>query len=226
MTMLGIFVGIAAVVSLGIYPELNISVADGICKGLKKIADRFGVSIVGGDMAKSKKIVLDVSLIGEAKKENLALRSAAKAGDVIFVTGLLGGSIKGRHLNFMPRLEEIQSILKSFKVNAMIDISDGLALDLWRIAEASGVGAYLYEDAIPVSGDAVSVKNALYDGEDYELLFTMTMREAKRFFKTMLAKFRIPVTPIGKIVDRKRGYKIIRQNGKLENLKIKGYLHF
>ena len=182
--------------------------------------------MVGGDTVRSKTIVVDVSLIGEVEKGRLALRSGAKCGDAIFVTGVLGGSIKGKHLNFTPRVNEAREILKKFKINSMIDISDGLALDLKRILEASGVGSCVYESAIPLSRDAVSINNALYDGEDYELLFTMSVKEARRFIRTTLNKMKTPVTLIGEIVSKKNGCKIIRVNGKEEDMKIKGYLHF
>ncbi|MCX5666192.1 MAG: thiamine-phosphate kinase [Candidatus Omnitrophica bacterium] len=214
-----------AVVSLAISPGQKVSVADGICKGLKSIADRFGVNIVGGDMSVSKNIVIDVSLIGEVEKKKLVLRSGAKTGDVIFVTGSLGRSIKGKHLNFIPRVNEARRILKNFKINSMIDISDGLALDLNRILKASCVGAHVYESAIPLSKDA-SVNNALYDGEDYELLFTMSAKEARQFYRTILKKIDTPVSLIGEITAKKDGYKIIGEDGKIEDMKIKGYLHF
>jgi thiamine-monophosphate kinase len=215
-----------AVVSLAISPKGKVSVADGICKGLKSIADRFAVNIVGGDMSVSKNIVIDVSLIGEVEKKNLTLRSGAKPGDVMLVTGSLGSSIKGRHLNFMPRVNEVREILKKFKINSMIDISDGLALDLNRMLEASKVGARVYESAIPLSKDAVSVNNALYDGEDYELLFTMSVKEARRFYRTASNRIRTPVSLIGEVIAKKDGYKIVGEGGKEEDMKIKGYLHF
>ena len=215
-----------AVVSLGISPALNVSAAEGICNGLKSIADKFGVNIVGGDMANSKKIIIDVSLIGEVEKKKLALRSGAKKGDIILVTGSLGGSIKGKHLNFMPRVNEVRSILKNFKINSMIDISDGLALDLSRILCASNKGACIYESVIPVSKYAKRVEDALYDGEDYELLFTMSAKETKRFFKTGFSRMTSPVTIIGEVLDKKQGYKMITKKGEKKDLKTKGYLHF
>ncbi len=215
-----------AVVSLAISPEQKLSVADGICKGLKSIADRFGVNIVGGDMARSKNIVIDVSLIGEVEKEKLTLRSGAKIGDVILVTGSLGRSIKGKHLNFIPRVNEAREILKKFKINSMIDISDGLVLDLNRILAASATGACIYESAIPLSKDAVSVNNALYDGEDYELLFTMGVKEARQFYRTALNGRKTPVSLIGEITAKKNGCRIVREDGVEEDMKIKGYLHF
>jgi len=214
-----------AVVSLAISPRQKVSVADGICRGLKSIADRFKVNIVGGDMSVSKNIVIDVSLIGEVEKKNLTLRSAAKTGDVIFVTGSLGRSIRGKHLDFMPRVNEARQILKKFKINSMIDISDGLALDLNRILKASSVGACIYESAIPLSKEA-SLNNALYDGEDYELLFTMSAKEARQFYRMALNKIGAPVSMIGEITTKNKGYRIVKEDGKIEDMKIKGYLHF
>ena len=215
-----------AVVSLGISPQLDISVADGICKGIKVIADRFGVSIVGGDMARSKKIVMDISLIGEVEKKKLVLRSGAKVGDVIFVTGSLGGSIKGKHLSFLPRVREARNILKRFRIHSMIDISDGLAIDLKRIIDASNVGACVYEESVPLSKDALKIENALYDGEDYELLFTVDPRTAEKLLKSNFSRIGTRVSIIGEITDKIYGYSIIREDGKEEKLKVKGYLHF
>ncbi len=215
-----------AVVSLGIDPALDLRIADGICKGLKDIADRFGVSIVGGDMAESGKIVIDVSLIGHVKKKNLVLRSGAKKGDLILVTGSLGGSIKGKHLDFVPRVKESQKITGNFKVNSMIDISDGLALDLYRVAKASDAGACVYEESIPLSKDASKLEDALYDGEDYELLFTMSAKEAQNLLRSNFSSVGTCISLIGEITDKKYGYKIMRENGREEDLKVKGYLHF
>lgn len=210
-----------AVVSLAISPEREVSVADGICKGIKRIADKFGVNIVGGDMSHSKNIIIDISLIGEVEKRKLVLRNGAQVGDAIMVTGSLGRSIKGKHLNFVPRVKEAREILKRFKINSMIDISDGLALDLGRVLNASRVGARIYENAIPLSRGAVSINDALYDGEDYELLFTMSAKEAERLRRTDA-----PVSLIGEIVPKKHGYKIVSASGKVEDMKVKGYLHF
>lgn len=214
------------VISMAIDPELDVSVAEGICKGFKSIADRFGINIVGGDMAESKKLAIDVSMVGEVRKKNLALRSTAKKGDVILVTGSLGGSMKGKHLNFIPRIRESQTIVNNFKVNSMIDISDGLALDLNRIITASNAGAFIYEESIPLSRDARSPENGLYDGEDYELLFTMPAKEAEKLLKANFSRFMTRISPIGEVVDKKYGYKIVRENGHEENLKVRGYLHF
>ena len=215
-----------AVVSMGIDPNLNVSIPDGICRGLKSIADKFHVNIVGGDMSGSDKIFIDVSLIGQVNKKNLTLRSTAKKGDLILITGSVGGSIKGKHLNFTPRVGESREITGKFRVNSMIDISDGLVFDLYRIIRASGMGAVLYEESIPLSRDAAGLKNALYDGEDYELLFTMNVKEAERLLRHNFSRPGTRISLIGEITDKRYGYKIIRKNGKEEDIKIKGYTHF
>ncbi len=215
-----------AIVSLGIDPKLSVSYADGIFEGLYSAARRFKVNIVGGDTSRSKKTVIDVSVIGEVEKDKLTLRSSAKTGDAVFVTGFLGGSIKGKHLSFTPRVEIARELVKKFKVNAMIDISDGLLLDLWRVLEASGKGAIIYEDLIPVSDKADSLKNALTDGEDFELLFTMSPKEAERFIRHYSLKFRVPVSLIGEIIPMNRGFKMIGKDWKEKIVNKKGFLHF
>jgi thiamine-monophosphate kinase len=214
-----------ALVSIGLDPKLSVSFADGVYRGLKKAADKFNISIVGGDTCRSGKVVIDVSLIGEVEKKRLVTRDGARKGDVILLTGSIGGSLKGRHLNFIPRLKEARMLAGKFKIGAMIDVSDGLAIDLWRILGASGVGARIYENAIPVSKDAASFEKAIVDGEDFELLFTMSVKEAKRFFKTGLAKMSTPVTLIGEIVGKTDGCTLVTSEGR-KKLAPKGYLHF
>ena len=215
-----------ALVAIGINADSPPSLLNGICKGMKDLADRFNINIVGGDMARSKKLVIDISLIGEVEKANLTLRGGAKVGDVILVTGSIGGSQKGKHLNFIPRLNEARRLVKAFKISSMIDISDGLVLDLWRILNASVAGARIYQNTIPISKDADSFEKALYEGEDFELLFTMNVKEAKRFFRTALAKMETPVTLIGEIMPRRFGYKLIDKDGRISPLEAKGFLHF
>lgn len=215
-----------AVVSIGLDPELPVSFFDGIYKGMESAAKRFKVNIVGGDTARSKKLVIDVSLIGEVEKKNLVLRSGAKRGDLVLITGAIGGSIKGRHLNFIPRIDEARELVKNFRINSMIDVSDGLALDLWRILDASNAGARIYKSLIPVSGRADSFEKAITDGEDFELLFTMSIDEARRFFKKALPGMKTPVTLIGEITDKRYGYKLIEEDGKVKTLDVRGYTHF
>ncbi|MFH1848061.1 MAG: thiamine-phosphate kinase, partial [Candidatus Omnitrophota bacterium] len=169
-----------ALVSCCLSEKTGLRYADGLFSGIKKMADSFGVNIIGGDTVSSDRVVIDIALAGEVKKKNLTLRSAAREGDFIFVTGSLGGSISGRHLHFTPRLKEAQALIRHFKINSMIDISDGLSSDLLHITGASNAGAVIYEDLIPRSKGVRSVSAALNDGEDFELLFTISKDEGAR----------------------------------------------
>jgi thiamine-monophosphate kinase len=215
-----------ALVSCAVNPAMRVSFTDGIYKGLRAAAARFGVNIVGGDTSRSKKLVMDVSLLGEVEKDCLVTRDGAREGDVIFVTGAIGGASKGRHLNFIPRLEESRRLVKGFRISSMIDVSDGLLLDLWRILKASGVGAQIYESTVPLSREADSFERGIREGEDFELLFTMSVKEARRFFKTLLPKMKTPVTLIGEVLGRKTGLILRRRTGREKRLDAKGFTHF
>ena len=216
-----------AVVSLGLPGKLSVEFVDGLYRGIKALAKRFDVEIVGGDTNASKKLVIDVALLGFIQPDRLTLRSGAKPGDIICVTGVLGGSYKSkRHLTFVPRLNEARSLVKNFRITSMIDISDGLSTDLNHIAKESGVGACVYEELIPLSKDAKSVSAALNEGEDFELLFTMPLREAHRLARKGLGSNGVKITQIGEILDKKIGVKIIRPDGRVKDLKSKGFSHF
>jgi thiamine-monophosphate kinase len=210
-----------AVISAGLPKTLSLRSVDEIMRGINTLAKEYGINIVGGDIARAHKIVLCVSLIGEVEKRNLTLRSGAKPGDLIFVTGNLGGSRRLRQFNFIPRVKEAQKIIKKFKPTAMIDLSDGLASDLQRISQASKVGAVIFEQSIPVCRGA-SLKSALYEGEDFELLFTMSLDSARKLYR----KGDFPITCIGKIVKRKRGLTVIDKRAKASALKQRGFRHF
>ncbi|MDD5449616.1 MAG: thiamine-phosphate kinase [Candidatus Omnitrophica bacterium] len=215
-----------AVVSCGLPPGLKVDYIDGLYKGIKKAAALFKTNITGGDTNASNGIILDVAVIGEAKKDELTLRGGAKTGDFIFVTGELGGSIQGKHLDFTPRLRESRILVKNFKLNSMIDISDGLSSDLGHILKQSSKGAVIYEDLIPRSKKAKSIKNALSDGEDFELLFTMPPYEANRLLALKNKLFNIPVTRIGTVTPRKQGIKIVDPFGARRELTPAGFTHF
>jgi thiamine-monophosphate kinase len=171
-----------------------------------------------------------VSLIGEVEKSCLVTRCGARKGDLVLVTGSIGGSLKGKHLDFSPRLDESRAMVKKYSLSSMIDVTDGLLIDLWRILDQSRVGARIYRNMIPLSPCAGQFDSAVREGEDFELLFTMSVKEAKRFFKRDLLKMKTPVTLIGEIMDKSYGYRLIREDGKAENVSMrsdrKGYLHF
>lgn len=195
---------------------------DGFYRGVNKLARQFKTNIVGGDLSSSPQIVVDVSVVGTVKKKKLVLRSGAKPGDIIFVSGPLGGSIYGRHLKFIPRIKEANYLVSNYRINAMMDISDGLSLDLYRLCSASKTGAVIYEDSIPLSRDVKSLDEALNMGEDFELLFTLSPKEARRLIKNSGRVFKA----IGEMRERKYGIGLISKKGKERPLEPKGYQHF
>src|SRR5690606_13447580 len=119
-----------------------------------------------------------IAALGQVSTAQAGTRSGGQPGDVLYVTGRLGGSFhSGRHLSFEPRLEEGRWLTENFPVTAMMDLSDGLGADLPRLAAASGVGYHLDHEALPLHADC-SVENALHDGEDYELLLALPAEHA------------------------------------------------
>ncbi len=206
-----------ALVSLGLPAQTDVKAVDGIYRGLNACASQFGALIVGGDTSQtSDKLFVVVSLVGEVEKNFLKLRSAARAGQRVFVTGALGGSRRHKHLTFTPRVEEARWLAKNFPVAAMIDVSDGLAGDLRRLSEKSRVGFDILADAVPVSAAAEKMSrtdrrsplgHALRDGEDFELLFTMDANYADDLLRRWHRKFALPLASIGvvtKFPDRIR----------------------
>ncbi len=209
-------------VSLGLPKNSSVAFIDRLFKGMSNLAKQYKINIVGGDLSKARRLTIDVSMLGIVEKKNLVLRSTAKERDIIFVTGSLGGAIRGKHLNFIPRVKEARFLVKNFKVNAMMDISDGLAQDLRHILEESRVGALIYEDLIPLSGQARNLDEALYMGEDFELVFTLSCREAKKLMGKNIADFK----PIGEIVDKKYGLRLVDKRGKGKIIRPRGFRHF
>ena len=211
-----------AVISLGISPAAQLSLVEEIYSGINKLARRFNIAIVGGDTVKSRKLTINIALLGRVAKKDLVLRCGAKAGDRIFVTGKLGRSLPtGRHLSFLPRLAESQFLVKQIRPSAMIDVSDGLAADLGHILEESKVGATIYEGLIPLNKGA-STKNALYDGEDFELVFTLSAKAVDRL-QASRAKFSF--CEVGYITEEK-GLRLVKRNSRKINISMKGFEHF
>lgn len=165
-------------------------------RGLGRAARRFGVTIAGGEMSRQKQgIAVSIALLGEVPAKKLLRRSGGKPGDALFVTGVLGGSLAGHHLDFLPRLEEGRWLAENHTPSAMMDLSDGLGSDLPRLARASGCGFEIDYNQIPKRRGA-ALQAALTDGEDYELLFSIAPRKVaalaaawpKAFPKTRLAR--------------------------------------
>jgi len=216
-----------ALISVGLPKRYKLKDVKELFSGIKKTAGRFSIDIIGGDTNQSDKLVLDVAMMGIVKPKNITLREGAKVGDYIFVTGALGGSIYGQHLRFLPRVKESLYLTNRFKLNSMIDISDGLVLDLWRILKSSRVGAVIFESLIPKSKDAKSLEEVLYMGEDFELLFTVSKKDAEKILDKIRKKeIRFPLSFIGKIINKKQQLWLVDKNIRLKRLKPQGYLHF
>jgi thiamine-monophosphate kinase len=209
-------------ISLSLPLKTSVEFVDKFFKGMLDIANEYHINIVGGDISKGRQFAIDVSMLGIVEKRNLVLRNGAKKGDIIFVTGALGGSISGKHLTFTPRLKEARFLVNNFKINSMIDISDGLAQDLSHILEQSCVGAVIYEDLIPLSKQARNLNEALYMGEDFELIFTLSSKEANKILEKKLTNFK----PIGEITDKKFGLRLVDKKNKEKGIKPLGFCHF
>jgi len=220
-----------ALVDIVAPPRTPLALLDGIYRGMLRLAARHGLSVVGGDMAKGPVLEIHVFAVGFVPGGKAVLRSGAKVGDVVFVTGALGGSAAGKHLSFMPRVQE-GAFLRSW-ASAMIDISDGLATDLRHIAEMSGVGARLEADRIPVSSAARKIRDgvsaldhALSDGEDFELLFTLPSSRERKFVTLWKRTFDLPCTRIGVVTHRKGILECARADGGIVRLRKSGFQHF
>jgi len=176
----------------------------GLYRGIGKAASTHGVSVVGGETVRSPgPAFLSVSLTGTVPKNRLKLRGGAKPGDLICVTGKLGGSLgSGRHLRFTPRLEEGQWLGAERRVTAMMDLSDGLGSDLPKLAAESGCSFLIDPESLP-RNRGCSIAEALSDGEDYELLLTVSRKAWPSLMKRWKACFpRTPLTCIGRMTRR------------------------
>lgn len=201
--------------------------AEQLHQGLFDLADEFGVAVAGGDTNSwDGPLVVNVAVTGEVTRGSEPyLRSGAKVGDWILTTGPLGGSIDEHHLTFTPRVREVAAIRSVAKINAMIDISDGLASDLHHILKESNVGATIYADRIPlrpnIADQPDALDRALGDGEDFELLFTLPESEATRLLKETPSG--CSLFHVGEIVDS--GASIVLADGQTAPLERKGWEH-
>lgn len=184
-------VPVAAVASVGLPREGGQTLAQELYLGVKEQAEAFGVAIVGGDTNSwDGPLTLSITLFGEPGPGGIIRRAGAQVGDWLLVTGPLGGSIRGKHLDFTPRIHEALALVQATQVHAMIDLSDGLAIDLSRLCIESGCGAVVWSEALPIA-DAVyemddgrtPQEHALGDGEDFELLFAVSAEEGRRLLR-------------------------------------------
>jgi len=205
---------------------------EGLYRGMAEVCREVSVDLVGGDLASgSKSLVVTVASVGHVPEGKRAiLRKGARVGDAIMVTGELGGSLLGKHLAFRPRLREAAILTDICTPTSMIDVSDGLLLDLSHILEESGVGALLHEEAIPVSPAAEELArrtgsspmdHALSDGEDYELLFTVAGEDVSKL--TQGEPLGVGVSRIGEVTAE--GLRMRRRSGETVSLEPRGYEH-
>ena len=244
-----------AFVSIGIPDDCSLAFLDDLYRGMKHLAAEFNVNILGGDTTGSKQdLVINVVVTGSVDPPELLLRSGAQAGDIIFSTGYLGDSRAGLHLilnsipadtpewrtlfdaHVLPKpcLREGRFLATSGCVNAAIDVSDGFSSDLGHILKASGVGARLFAQQIPISPDLRTfcsrfefepIEYALAGGEDYTLLCTADKKEADRISNEYRTAFDHPLHPVGEITDTGR-MEMVWPDNRLQDITPMGWDHF
>lgn len=237
---------VATFLSLALPTNLHQKWVDRFVAGLLRLARSYGVELAGGDTAQSSdRVLVDIMVVGSVKRGQALLRSGAKAGDLIYVTGELGesaaalhlltsGKVKRRNVFPQPRIAVGEWLVQQRIATSAIDISDGLSTDLSHICEESCVGAAIDAEVIPTppaahklqraerrgpSPGGLSLKLALHGGEDYELLFTAP--KSKRIPERIGG---VKITRIGQVLREKRMYLV--QDGKREILTPQGWEHF
>ena len=188
-------------------------------RGLKRAASRFDVSIVGGETSATRgPATISVSVSGFVEKNRWVSRRGGRECDDLFVSGKLGGSLRQKHLRFVPRIHESRWLTENFRPHAMMDLSDGLGADLPRLAKASRLGFKIDKNSLPLS-PGTDIDNAISDGEDYELLFATSPRDRARLERAWRKKF--PKLPLSRI-----GFLAQRGNNSTSQLLPRGYVHF
>lgn len=189
-----------ALITLAAPPSTAMKRVTDLYAGLRKAARKFGVSIVGGETSRSPgPLFLNIALTGSVERTRCTLRSGGQAGDVLYVTGRLGGSRVGKHLDFTPRLAEARWLVTHFRPSAMMDLSDGLAADLPRLVAASRCSFRIEPEYLPRTAGC-TIEQALSDGEDFELLFALAPRHAVKLERAWKKSFpRLPLTRIGEL---------------------------
>lgn len=203
---------------------------EALMRGMTDLANEYNVAIAGGDTNAWKgPLVVSVAVLGEPHPKGSVTRGGARPGDWIMVTGALGGSIHGRHLTFSPRVSEASHLHSQYGLTAMIDLSDGLGTDLRHILAQSQVGAALSPSRIPIHPDCglgpldsmTHLEHALQDGEDFELLFTVSPDIGPKILRDFSGPGRLPMSHIGQITDQRN--QLTWENGTA--IEVRGYTH-
>ena len=192
-------------VTLALDPQTPVSWAEELYRGIGDCLSAFHAVLAGGETSSvppGSAAVVSIAATGSVLRDHLVLRSTGRPGQALLVTGTLGGSLDQKHLSFIPRIKEADWLVSNYKPAAMMDLSDGLAKDLPRLAVASGCGFQLDRGALPVT-PGCTLAQALGDGEDFELLFACEEREAVALLAAWPAAFPdVPLTRIGRLVER------------------------
>ena len=207
-----------ALITLIVPEKTEVTWMKELYRGLRRAANRFEVSIVGGETSSTPgPIAISTSVVGFVERSRAVSRRGGKAGDDLFVTGRLGGALSQKHLEFVPRIVESRWLTDNFSIHAMMDLSDGLGTDLPRLARASKLGFKIDTEKLPLSRGANS-DAAISEGEDYELLFAISPRERDRLEHAWRKKFpKLPLTRIG----------CLNPKSEIRNPKLPGgYVHF
>jgi thiamine-monophosphate kinase len=245
-----------ALVSLGLPQELELNHFDDLNKGLGDTLKDFGAFIIGGNLSRSPGgIIIDITLLGETEGGSFVARDGARQGDSIYVSGRLGASAAGHHIlqkhdnalnkKFVeaitafcepePRVRLGRMLAQSGWVTSMIDLSDGLLADLSHICTASGVGAAIWKNKIPVFlkktlfekvASVSPLELALNGGEDYELLFTIKPDTPAQVLQKISKELKTPLTQIGEILPYELGVKVIDEHGQPLEIEARGWDHF
>lgn len=220
---------VAAVVSVALPKGFGEQELKQLHSGITLAGDKFGCALVGGDITSWKgkePFAISVAMLSKRAGSKPIRRSGAKVGDSICVTGTLGGGSYEKHLTFEPRVKEAIKIAQTVMINSMIDISDGLSSDLNRICKQSNVGAVINAEQIPISDAAKKseepLSSALNDGEDFELLFTLSEKNCRELLEQWDEP--LPITRVGIITDTKK-MQLKMADGRVDDLQAKGYDH-
>lgn len=252
----------SCVVAVGFPRGTAVSYARGVARGLVDMARAHRVALVGGDTCAARALFVNVTLLGLVEEDGAVTRSGARAGDHLHVTGTLGASAAGlailagrgrrpcgvsirrdasqscrkkatrAHLDPVPRCKAGRALGLTGIATSMIDLSDGMAQDLPRLCNASGVGAVVSLAALPVdplaatlcgAGDALRL--ALCGGEDYELMFT-ARPECDPLVAALARRLRLPMHRVGQILPRRAGIRTVDQGGHYASLPAGAFEHF
>jgi len=221
---------VAALVSVGLPRRGGRVLAEELYQGMREVADAFDTPIVGGDTNSwDGPLVVNITVLGEETERGVVRRSGARPGDWLMTTGAFGGSILGKHLDFTPRVREALQLHEAAPLHAMIDVSDGLAADVFHLCEESGCGAVLRAEAVPIADAArmmsdgrTPLDHALGDGEDFELAFGAAPDDCRRLLEVQpLAG--VGLSHIGEFVSEKGLW--LQEGGERRPLQPRGYVH-